>query len=116
MPTTASATKSIRIHRNSQVAEALATARLTIAMLNDENIAVLGVLATDGRRPTLIVERLPHGVVSVIKRRHPNGMGGITTVRATQWNGCQLEAMRDEPAGTARVSACGRAAEEVARG
>lgn len=107
------ATELTHVHRNATLAEGLLTAREAIAALNDEGICVLFAHFVAGHRPTLIVDRLPDGVVSVIKRRHPNGMGGVCTVRATQWHGCQLECMQDEKPEAARVKACGRALEVV---
>ena len=102
--------------RNATLVDALLTARAAIAELNREGICVLFASFVAEHRPTLMVDRLPDGVVSVIKRRHPNGIGGICTVRATQWHGCQLECMQDEPPQEARVKDCGRPLLEVVRG
>jgi len=82
--------------RNASVAGALAVASHALCALNNAGVTVLSVLA-NGRRPLLIIDRIPDDVISVIKRRHPNGVGGTTVVRAAEWHGCQLEASCDVP-------------------
>lgn len=80
-----------RGRKNAGITDALADARSAIAALNAAGVCVIAVLA-NGRRPLLMIDRMPDGVVSVVKRWHPNGQGGQTIVRAAQWHGCQLEA------------------------
>lgn len=95
---------------NAYVAGALAVACQAISALNDAGVSVIAAMA-NGRRPLLIVDRIPEGAASVIKRRNPNGMGGTTIVRAAEWHGCQLEAMQDEYPQEAKIKLCGRALE-----
>lgn len=97
---------------NNHLKAALGIARNAINALSQEGVAVLAVMAHK-RRPLLLVDRMPQGVVSGIKRRYPNGVGGTTIVRATDWQGCQLEAMHDELPRPERVRQCGRALEVV---
>lgn len=103
-------TENPHAQHNLQLGDALADARTAIAALNTEDVCVVAVMA-NGRRPLLMIDRMPDGVVSVIKRKHPNGRGGHTVVRATEWHGCQLEAMHDELPEAARVQLCGRSLE-----
>lgn len=105
-------TESQPLPQNAQLGAALIDAAAALEALNAAGIRVIAALA-NGRRPLLMVERMPEGVVSVVKRKHPNGCGGYTVVRATQWCGCQLEAMHDELPPETRVQQCGRALEVV---
>ena len=104
-----------RAQRNDHLASAMANARNAIQTLSGRGFCVYAVVA-NGRRPVLMVDRIPDELVSVVKRRNPNGRGGYTVVRATEWAGCQLESMHDEMPETARVRLCGRPVLEVARG
>lgn len=82
--------------QNTDIASALVTASAATLLLNLDGVTVIAALA-NGRRPVLMVTRLPPGVDSVVKRRYPNGMGGTTVVRAAHYEGCQLEYMYDVP-------------------
>ena len=101
--------------KNDHLSTAMASARSAIQVLSDRGFCVYAVVA-NGRRPVLMVDRIPDELVSVVKRRNPNGRGGHTVVRATEWAGCQLEAMHDEMPAGARVQMCGRPLLEVVRG
>lgn len=106
------ATELSRDRQNAQLTDALATASVAIATLDAAGVSVLAVM-TNGRRPLLMIDRMPADTLSVIKRRHPNGFGGMTVVRAAEWHGCQLEAMHDEPPAETRIKQCGRPLEVV---
>jgi hypothetical protein len=45
----------------------------------------------NGRRMVLLVDRPPAFVTGHMKTRHPNGSGGLTTLYAASFHGCQLE-------------------------
>lgn len=79
------------------IADAMATARDAIQSLEELGITVIAVSASN-RRPQLFVDRMPDGVVCVTKRHSPTGFGR-QVVRATQWQGCQLECMHVETFG-----------------
>lgn len=79
---------------NDDIASALELALAATRGLTAEGITVICGFA-NGRRPVLYVDRMPDGVVSVVKRSHPNGSGGTTVVRAAPYCGCQLEWMHD---------------------
>lgn len=79
---------------NDQMVNALEAASAATLLLADMGIRVIAALA-NGRQPLLMVNRLPESVPSVIKRQHPNGMGGMSYVRAAQFFGCQLEYLFD---------------------
>lgn len=82
-------------HHNAVVIDALSVARAATQALNDDGVCVIAAMA-NGRRPLLMVNRIPDGLATVVKRQHPNGYGGTTIVRAAEAFGCQLEAMADE--------------------
>lgn len=100
---------------NARISDALGDASGAVEALTREGVRVLAAMA-NGRRPLLMVDRLPADVLSVVKRRSPNGVGGTTVVRATEWHGCQLECLQDEMPAAMRISSCGRPLVEVARG
>jgi hypothetical protein len=108
-------TETPHARQNDHLCLALFNAQTAVSLLNDQGICVIAVMA-NGRRPLLMIDRMPNGVVSVVKRRSPNGRGGYTVVRATEWCGCQLESMHDEPTPEAKTQLCGRPLPEVARG
>lgn len=66
-----------------------------------EQLAAAGVQVFaamfNGRRPLLYVDRMPAGVWASLKRRSPNHLGGFTEVHAAQFEGCQIEILRDVP-------------------
>ena len=109
------ATETPIAEQNGHLVSAMANARGAIQTLSDRGFSVYAVVA-NGRRPVLMVDRIPDELVSVVKRRSPNGRGGHTVVRATEWSGCQLESMHDEMPESARVHLCGRPVLEVVRG
>lgn len=76
------------IHADLQRATA-ATERLAAA-----GIAVMAAMF-NGRRPLLFVDRMPEGVWASLKRRTPNHFGGFTEIHAAEFEGCQIETMRD---------------------
>lgn len=80
--------------RTSAIFDALVTARDAIRSLEKLGITVIAVTAS-ARRPTLFIDRMPDGVECVTKRHSPTGMGR-EVIRATQWQGCQLETMHEE--------------------
>lgn len=80
--------------RTSAIFDALVTARDAIRSLEKLGITVIAVTASE-RRPTLFIDRMPDGVECVTKRHSPTGMGR-EVIRATQWQGCQLETMHVE--------------------
>lgn len=82
-------------HHNETISNALLTARAAIHALNQDGVHIIAALA-NGRRPLLMVDRIPGDLRVVVKRQHPNGRGGTTVVRAAEAYGCQLEAMADE--------------------
>lgn len=49
----------------------------------------------NGRRMVLLIEKPPEFVTGHMKRHHPNGMGGTTTIFAASYQGCQLEWQTD---------------------
>lgn len=75
---------------NDAMINELDTASAAVLLLADMGIRVIAAMA-NGRRPLLMVDRLPESVPSVIKRQHPNGAGGMTYTRAAEFFGCQLE-------------------------
>ena len=77
-----------------ELANALALASVATGCLLAEGVRVVAAFA-NGRRPLLVVDRMPGQLQSVIKMIHPNGRGGRTVVRATRYRGCQLEWMED---------------------
>ena len=79
---------------NKELSDALVVANVQIHRLALLGVTVLAVRA-DSRRPVLVVDHMPPGVESVIKRRNPNGTGGAEVVRAAAWEYCQLEALHD---------------------
>lgn len=79
-----------------EVANGLQHAATVTLRLAEEGVTVLAAFS-NGRRPALIVDRSPPGVVSAVKRSHPNGFGGRTVVRCAEYHGCQLEWLHDEP-------------------
>lgn len=83
--------------RTSAIFDALVTARDAIRSLEKLGITVIAVTAS-ARRPTLFIDRMPDGVVCVTKRHSPTGTGR-EVIRATQWQGCQLETMHEEVRG-----------------
>lgn len=89
---TANDTKASQL--NDAMIKELSDATAAAAMLAQAGICVFAVLA-NGRRPLLMVDRLPADIPSTVKRHHPNGMGGTTFVRAASYHGCQLEWMHD---------------------
>lgn len=88
---------------NDDIASALQLALAATQGLAAEGVKVICALA-NGRRPLLYVDRMPDGVVSGIKRSHPNGFGGTTVVRAAPYCGCQLEWMHDVYSGSQAVA------------
>lgn len=102
---------------NDDIVSALDLARSATQGLAAEGVKVLFALA-NGRRPLLYVDRMPDGVVSSIKRSHPNGYGGTTVVRAASYCGCQLEWMHDIYSGgqAAAMQAAQQRSLEVIRG
>lgn len=103
------------VQHHEHLGNALLDARNAIAALNAKGVCVVAVMA-NGRRPLLMIDRMPPDLVSVVKRRSPNGRGGHTVVRATQWHGCQLESMHDELTPEAKTQRCGRPLLEVVHG
>ena len=91
----ATETPTKHIHHNAVVIDALSVARAATQALNNDGVCVIAAMA-NGRQPLLMVDRIPDGLSSVVKRQHPNGYGGTTYVRAASAFGCQLEAMSDE--------------------
>lgn len=51
----------------------------------------------NGRRPVLIIDKPPRFVRGAVKRRQPNGRGGITLACAASYQGCQIEWLQDVP-------------------
>ena len=49
----------------------------------------------NGRRIVFLVDRPPNFVIGAVRGRHPNGQGGVTTVHAAPYRGCQLEWHQD---------------------
>lgn len=90
-----------------EISNALAHAAAVTLRLGEEGVSVVAAMA-NGRRPVLMVDRLPKDIPSVVKRSHRNGWGGMTVVRAAHYDGCQLEWMQD--------TAGAYAAEAVAHG
>lgn len=82
------------------IANAMTHAALVTLRLREDGIGVIAAMA-NGRRPTIMVDALPPGLPRVVKRRHPNGVGGTTVVEASEFHGCQLEWMHDVPNGQA---------------
>ena len=80
--------------RTRALADAMVIARDAIQSLEKLGITVIAVSASN-RRPKLFVDRMPNGVVCVTKRHSPTGIGR-EVIRATQWQGCQLECMHVE--------------------
>lgn len=66
-------------------------------LLADQGIHVLAALA-NGRRPLLVVDKMPEATVASIKRRYPGACGRQTAIYAVEYYGCQLETIRDVPA------------------
>jgi len=75
---------------------ALQLAGAVVRKLTEQGVYVIAAMA-NGRRPLLRVDRMPEGVTAVVKRSHPNGMGGIRLVQAAEYMQCQLEWMYDLP-------------------
>lgn len=88
------ASKPAPTYPNKELSDALAVASAQIHRLALLGVTVLAVRA-DSRRPVLVVDHMPPGVESVIKRRNPNGTGGAEVVRAAAWDWCQLETLHD---------------------
>lgn len=79
-----------------EISNALSHAAAVTLLLAERGVAVVAAM-TNGRRPLLVVNRMPEGIESAVKRTEPNGLGGRTVVRAAAFHGCQLEAMQDVP-------------------
>lgn len=62
--------------------------------LEAAGVVVLAAML-NGRRPLLFVDRMPEGVWASLKRRTPNHFGGFTEIHAAEFEGCQIETMRD---------------------
>ncbi len=94
-------------HPNDNVSDNLNKAYSAVATLDRHGITIYAALIVGDRRPTLVVSRIPDGVESAVKQRHPNGSGGTTVVRAALFMGCQLEYSQDvvSEAQAARIGA-----------
>jgi hypothetical protein len=79
-----------------EISNALSHAAAVTLTLAGQGCNVIAAMA-NGRRPILMVDRIPPGLETVTKRSHPNGMGGTTVVTAAHFHGCQLEWMHDLP-------------------
>lgn len=86
------------------VFNALTLAATCTLLLVDHGVQVIAALA-NGRRPVLMVDRLPPGLQGVAKRSHGNGCGGTTVITAAEFHGCQLEWMHDVPAARPQLKA-----------
>lgn len=105
-------TDNARIDHNAHMGDALSRARAAIVALNNEGICVLMVMAS-ARKPVLLVDKMPNGLVSGMIRRYPNSTGTTTAVRASDWHGCQLEVAIEEVSESLRIKRCGRRLEVV---
>lgn len=81
---------------NNLVANELLDACTVTQLLATQGVKVFAAMA-NGRRPLLMCDRMPAGVVTGVKCRYPNGKGGTTLVHAATYAGCQLEWMQDVP-------------------
>lgn len=69
---------------------ALVAAAEVARQLTDAGIEIHSAF-DNGRRMVLLIDKPPAFAAGHIKRHHPNGMGGTTTVFAAGYHGCQLE-------------------------
>lgn len=100
---------------NDVITNELITAGVVTQQLALQGIKVFAAMA-NGRRPLLMCDRMPEGVVTGVKCRYPNGQGGTTLVHAGTFAGCQLEWMQDVPGVSPVVMARAKPRLEVVRG
>lgn len=79
------------------IVDQLTRAAAATMLLADDGVRVLAALA-NGRRPLLVVDRMPPGTPSIVKCRYRNHLGGHTSLHAAEFYGCQLELMCEESA------------------
>lgn len=83
---------------NMQPSGAISADSIAVAarQLADAGCTVL-MISDNGRRPVLVVDRAPSFVDTraAKKRRSPNGRGGVSSVYAASFYGCQIEWSRD---------------------
>ena len=79
---------------NDAIVNQLTIADQATRRLTAKGIKVIAAMA-NGRRPLLMVDAMPEGVVTAVKQKYPNGQGGTTLVHAATFFGCQLEYMQD---------------------
>ncbi|MCD7099083.1 hypothetical protein [Stenotrophomonas sp. MMGLT7] len=70
--------------------EVLFTAATAAQQLEQAGIQVIAHYS-NGRRAVLIIDRPPPLVRGVLRRRQPNGRGGIERVLAAEYEGLQIE-------------------------
>lgn len=100
--------------RNATVTNELLLAAAVTQQLAAKGVTVFAAMA-NGRRPLLMCDRMPPGVVTGVKCRYPNGQGGTTLVHAATYAECQLEWMQDVP-GVSPVMPAARPRLEVVSG
>ncbi|ASK91077.1 hypothetical protein KWH04_01020 [Xanthomonas campestris pv. trichodesmae] len=75
---------------NDRKSDVLLAAATTARELENVGITVLAHYS-NGRRAVLLIDRPPLDVPAVMKRRQPDGRGGIERVMAADYQGMQLE-------------------------
>ena len=88
-------TKTVNAVDGESIVHQLTRAAAATMLLADDGVRVMAALA-NGRRPLLVVDQMPPGTRSIVKRRYPNGIGGHTSVYAAEFYGCQLEMMCED--------------------